>query len=88
MTEELRVRNAHDLARSLLSTCPILSDHTATYLADMLTKSDEGWRPWREAPKDHAVIVGKDALGFVHNATHLLGHKDGQWIEAWKLVKI
>ena len=88
MTDEQKADNIKSLALSLRVECPCLSEETSQKVAADLINSDEGGEHWECSPRDHAVIVGKDALGFVHNATHLMGSKDGQWVEMWKFVSI
>jgi hypothetical protein len=45
------------------------------------------WRSWRDDPPspDDGPIVGRDMLGFVHVATHLIGGR-GMWADHWMRV--
>lgn len=89
-----KAENAKSLATSLLVNNPILSRETAERVAAELVQSKDGWLPWSELPKRVGmpiVIVGRDCLGFVHNATHIIGGKnpsDSGWVEDWKPVSI
>jgi hypothetical protein len=93
--EPERADNSKSLATSLLVDNPILSHATAQRIATELVESLDGWRPWSEMPKYLSlpmVIVGRDALGFVHNATHMIVGKrvpdDQGWVEDWKQVTV
>lgn len=81
------------LAVSLCLANPILSSPTAERLALHLSKLKDGWIKWAETPPkpghlEEWVIVGRDALGFVHNASHLIGETDGQAFVEWRRVTI
>lgn len=84
--------NLNGLSTSLLVECPILSRETADKLAADLIASEDGWRSWEKDPPlvprfEQWVIVGKDVLGYVHNATHLAGKAGGPF-DFWKRVQI
>lgn len=88
----MKTQRADGLATSLVVECPILSRQTADRLADVVC-SEDGWRSWRDdpplAPKfERWIIVGRDCLGYVHNATHLLNERDGMAFDHWKRVTI
>lgn len=48
---------------------------------------EERWRRWDDRPPhpEDGEIVGRDALGFYHLATHLVGG-NGMWVEYWMPV--
>lgn len=82
-----------DLATSLIVECAILSRETADRVAAELIGSKDGWREWKSDPPmkprfENWVIVGRDCLGYVHNATHLIDQRDGMAFDFWKRVTI
>lgn len=86
-------QKASDLGTSLIVECPILSRETADRLASDLIASEHGWREWKSDPPlcprfERWVIVGRDCLGYVHNATHLIDQRDGSAFDWWKRVQI
>lgn len=80
------------LATSLMVECPILSRATAERIAAE-TATDAGWKEWAAEPPlcpkfERWVIVGRDCLGYVHNATHLLNSRNGMSFDHWKRITI
>lgn len=85
--------NLNGLSTSLVVECPILTRETADRLAADLIASKDGWNNWSEQPPmpprfEQWVVVGRDCLGYVHNATHLVGSKNGMAFDHWKRVQI
>jgi hypothetical protein len=92
---ERRVEHLRSVETMLAVECRCLKEETLRALAlDLLDNRERVWHRLDDGtPLPSAglsVIFGRDCLGFVHNATHLLGSRDIEksWIEEWTQILI
>ena len=77
-------RNTRSLAVALGS----LDVSDAERIAEAIqTATDDMWRSWDEQPPEESDghIVGRDCLGYIHLATHLVGAQR-TWADEWMPV--
>ena len=91
MTPEQKEDNIQSCALSLCVDYPVLVRETAERAVRVCFDApDEKWIAWSDHPpaKSDAPILGRDCLGYIHKATHVIGSVDDMFADHWMKVRI